>query len=332
MKDIYQTYDAEQLAADEAFIRWVQIGAAADEAAWQAWLDVYPNKRPVVAEARRLVQNLKFSPEVANIDKDQLWNRIKASSQKEAIVKPINSRRRFLFGLGGAVAAAIALVLFIIFGLDSSQTIQTAFGEQVAQVLPDQSRVRINADSRLTYDGSGRQLKLEGEAYFEVTKGESFTVETPLGKVEVLGTEFNVFSRGDQFRVECTEGKVRVTTPGDQRGVTLLAATACFLNEEGKLTKILWKPEGPKVDWLDDVYRFKNQPLREVFAEMERQFDVEIATGESILSTAYTGAFDGKIKGKGIRQALEEVCWPLNLDFSLQGKKVTIFEKVDGTE
>lgn len=323
MKDIYQTYDAEQLAADEIFIRWVKDGGAEDEIAWQAWLDTHPAKRPVVAEARRLVGNLKFDPQVAAINKDQLWNRIQASSQKAAEVKPINSRRRFLFGLGGAVAAAIALVLFIIFGLDSSQTIQTAFGEQLAQVLPDQSEVQINADSRLTFDVSGRQIELEGEAYFEVMKGEEFTVETPLGHIQVLGTQFNVFSRDGQFRVQCTEGRVHVTAPNDQQGVILTPSTACYLEEDGTLSKILWKPDEPEIDWLDDVYKFTKVPLQEVFAEMERQFDVSITTSEEIRSTTYSGIFDGKKKGN-LERALRDVCWPENLNYGIEGNKVSI--------
>lgn len=320
MKDIYQNYDALQLAADEDFIRWVKHGTEA--AAWQNWLDQHPEKKEEVEEARSLVKSITFEITQAEVDTDQLWDRIKASNREPAVVKPIGSRRRFLFGTAGAVAAAIALLLFIIFGIDRPNRLNTAFDEHLAFTLPDQSRVQLNADTRLTYDDTGRHITLEGEAFFAVEKGGDFLVETALGQVQVLGTQFNVFSREDRFRVQCTEGRVRVTAAGDIEGVVLRPGMACRLDETGKLIVENLSGLEAEVDWLQDIYRFKDQPLRVVFEEMERQFDVEIEADEAILSRDHTGYFEGA----SLDSALYQVCFPQNLQSTIDGKKVRITE------
>lgn len=320
MKNIYQNYDAVQLATDEDFIRWVKEPTPDADAAWESWLKEHPHKRAEVEEARVLVNSVQFRPVKPAVDTDQLWKRIQASKEEPAVVRPIGGRRRFLFGIAGAAAAAIALVLFIVFGMDSATRVSTSNQQHLAVTLPDQSEVQLNAGSSLAYDESGRQIKLEGEAFFAVEKGRTFTVETELGKVEVLGTQFNVFSRKDRFRVQCTEGRVQVTVPGDLEGVILTRGMACTLSENGRLEVENLSGIEAEVAWLQDIYHFNNQPLREVFAEMERQFDVEIEADEDILTINHVGSFEGT----RLDSALFQVCYPHNLQSSVEGKKVNI--------
>ena len=72
-----------------------------------------------------------------------------------------------------------------------------------------------SAGSELNYNaskwGEKRELELKGEAFFDVEKGKRFDVNTELGKISVLGTEFNVLSRDSIFKVSCYEGLVQVT-------------------------------------------------------------------------------------------------------------------------
>lgn len=320
MKEIYQNYDAVQLAADEAFIRWVKEPTSGQDAAWEAWLDRHPQQRPVVDEARILVKAIRFKPDKPAVDTDRLWQRIQASKAEPAAVKPIKSRRRFLYRIAGGAAAAVALLLIFIFGIDRPREIRTAYEEHRTFTLPDQSRVQLNADTRLRYDDSGRRIELEGEAYFEVEKGSRFTVTTDLGQVEVLGTKFNVYSRAGQLQVQCTEGRVRVTTPAQPEGVILTPDMAGTLDSNGRLvTKVLNELEA-EVDWLQDYYRFELEPLRVVFREVERQFGVEIEAADSIMSLRHTGFFEGA----RLDSALFEICVPHNLESEIIGKKVSI--------
>ncbi|PHN05595.1 FecR family protein [Flavilitoribacter nigricans] len=320
MKDIYQNYDAVQLAADEDFIRWVKNGTPEANASWQSWLDRHPEKREEVETARVLVQRIRFEPAKPAVDTDRLWARIQADKDKPAVVKPVGGRRRFLFGMAGAVAAAIALILFIVFGIERPNLVSTEYQEHLAVTLPDQSQVQLNAASTLSYDDSGRRIELDGEAFFAVEKGSSFVVKTDRGTVEVLGTQFNVYSRNDRFRVKCTEGRVQVTAPGDADGVILTPGMACELGADGRLVVENLSGLEAEVDWLKDIYRFDNQPLRAVFEEIERQFGVKIEADASISSINHVGFFEGN----SLDSALFQVTLPHNLESSIEGKKVSI--------
>lgn len=319
MKDIYQNYDALQLAADEDFIRWVQRGTPEESAVMEAWLDRFPGQRPVVDEARRLVSGMSFQPREPKVDTAQLWNRIQTSSRQPAIEKQIPGRRRFLY-IAGSAAAAVALVLFVVFGLGQSTTIKTNLGEHLAHVLPDQSNVRINAGSVLSYDKTGREIELEGEAYFEVQKGERFSVQTPLGQVQVLGTQFNVFSREDRFWVQCTEGRVQVTAPNDREGVILTAGMACELQTDGSLKMVAPLGDESNIGWLEDIYRFKNSRLSDFFSELERQFDVKVEADEAVLNLVQDGFFTAE----NLDSALQQICFPYNLTYTVDGREVRI--------
>lgn len=117
-----------------------------------------------------------------------------------------------------ALKIAAVLVVLLTTGwfiyYNSPTSISTGTGEIAVYGLPDNSEVRLNAESKIKYyprkwDGN-RSLSLEGEAFFEVEKGQKFEVQTSQGIVQVLGTKFNVKNRPGFFEVTCYEGSVRV--------------------------------------------------------------------------------------------------------------------------
>ena len=116
------------------------------------------------------------------------------------------------------VAAAVVLLFGAAYFYISTRPAQaqTGLAQQTQVLLPDASEVVLNADTRLTYNekrwDARRHVRLDGEAWFKVAKGQTFTVETATGEVTVLGTQFNVLQRGDIFIVRCYEGRVRVTS------------------------------------------------------------------------------------------------------------------------
>ena len=113
------------------------------------------------------------------------------TSSFEAIQKKIElrksiKRRRKVIGWGMSIAAS----LIIIFGLYTmfnplTTKIETSFAEQRTISLLDGSEVIINARSEISYDekdwSENRMISLNGEAFFKVEKGSTFTVNTSLG-------------------------------------------------------------------------------------------------------------------------------------------------------
>ena len=94
---------------------------------------------------------------------------------------------------------------------EASNTLIVPRGGMYLLTLSDSTRVWLNADSRLEYplafSGNMREVKLKGEAYFEVVKNAEapFVVKTDLGDIKVLGTQFNVSRPGRTPACQCPE-------------------------------------------------------------------------------------------------------------------------------
>tara|TARA_R110002051_G_scaffold189613_2_gene258848 strand:+ start:32182 stop:33093 length:912 start_codon:yes stop_codon:yes gene_type:complete len=223
------------------------------------------------------------------------------------------------------IAAAVALLFTGTYFYFNSQsnTVETALAENTSLLLPDASEVLLNADSELSYTEkhweTNRDIKLQGEAFFKVAKGQQFTVATANGRVQVLGTQFNVKSRKDFFEVTCYEGLVRVSY--DRKTIELPAGTS-FLVLYGKVidsqpTKML------EPSWIRNESTFKSIPLSFVLNELERQYNVTIDAKKIDLSTLFTGSFSHK----DLDLALRSICQPTQLNFNLEGNKVLLYAK-----
>ena len=220
-------------------------------------------------------------------------------------------------------AAAILILLVGSFGLLSTYTkkVECLPGEHRFVQLPCGSTVELNAASTLTYYPLKwkfeRKLKLEGEAYFNVTKGRKFYVLSQLGSTKVLGTSFNIYARENNYRVTCLTGKVEVADDNKQ-SVELLPNNHVEL-EEGKLVvKKMFEPENA-IGWKNNHFFFANRPLKEVIDEIERQFAVTIQLAPELNNRNFGSNFSKK---HSVEEVLDFVCKPMNLKFVKQSENV----------
>ncbi len=222
----------------------------------------------------------------------------------------------------GRIAAGIVVFLGIAFLYMNliGDRIQTDFGQQIVVGLPDASEVLLNAGSDLSYNegkwDERRELKLRGEAYFKVAKGQAFTVETDAGSVTVLGTQFNVLQRGDILVVTCYEGLVRVDASGTSHQ---LPAGTGFRVVDG-VAELFDTPD-TKPSWTDRESSFRSMPLSFVLQELQRQHTVEVETRNVDLTTLYTGTFSNT----NLELALQSISTPLQLEYRVEGNKVLIY-------
>ena len=91
------------------------------------------------------------------------------------------------------------VILPILYNTYLIDTVATRIGENKTLQLADGSKVILNSESKISFDRDynveHRSLKLEGEAYFDITESNMpFIIETDHGKITVLGTIFNVYS------------------------------------------------------------------------------------------------------------------------------------------
>ncbi len=212
--------------------------------------------------------------------------------------------------------AAVLLILtgsYFIFLWNPTTTFATLASEKTELFLPDSSAVTLNALSKLSYQakhwGRKRAVTLDGEAFFKVAKGSQFDVETEVGTITVLGTQFNVKMRTDYFEVVCYEGLVAVKHAGN---VVKLPPAKMFRVVKGIIT-----PDESTTEvlpgWLMQESSFESVPFGEVIKEFERQYSVSVTTNNIDLNQLFTGRF----VHSNFPVALKSISIPLNLKYEV---------------
>ncbi|WGF93001.1 FecR family protein [Aequorivita marisscotiae] len=236
----------------------------------------------------------------------------KAISNKTKPVRQLQKPN--VFSVVWKVAAVFALLLA---GYYYTTTLDTSIKTEVAQTetfsLPDGSEVALNSGSKITYNkknwDDSRELSLDGEAYFKVTKGNKFSVKTAEGIVSVLGTQFNVAARDGLFTVTCYEGLVSVAF---NNSLIKLPAGKKIEIINGKLVaNEVTDNQSPL--WLQQESSFNNVPLQRVINALERQYVVKINLKNVNLEKRFTGTFTHK----NLELALKSICEPLQLTYKI---------------
>ncbi|WP_422348850.1 FecR family protein [Flagellimonas sp.] len=221
------------------------------------------------------------------------------------------------------VAAAIAILLtgsyFYVNTLDES--VSTQLAERTEVILPDNSEILLNADSRISYSEKNwdeeRNVALKGEAFFKVAKGKKFTVSTDHGTVAVLGTQFNVENREDFFEVTCFEGLVSVTYNNKE---TQLPAGSSFVVIGGQIVDAP-KPITAQPSWVNNESSFERIPLEFVLGELERQFNIKVKTQNVDKNLLFTGTFSNT----DLNMALKSISTPSRMNYKLEGDNVLFY-------
>ena len=212
--------------------------------------------------------------------------------QKKTANKKTTVRKLHPISWSIGVAASIILLfgLFSIFTTDLI-THKTNFGETKTISLLDGSEVILNSKSTITFNEvdwkENRQLTLDGEAYFKVEKGSTFTVNTNNGSVVVLGTQFNVNSKDDFFDVVCYEGKVSVNS--NSLDYILLPTNSFRKINESSLESSTTQLSQPT--WIDGESTFKSVPIKYVITALEDQYNIKIDSELIDDSTIFSGSF-----------------------------------------
>jgi len=296
----------KEIIEDESFIRWVKNNSWQDASYWEERIRQNPEIMEDTEVAKQFIEHLnaKDSP-VEKAYLDGIWDKIDNSTAEKGRIRPFRSI--FLYA-----ASAAAVLIFLVIGLlPQVETFKTENGEITNVTLPDDSEVTLNAGSQIVYSGNRfnthRKVQLTGEAFFKVSKGNTFSVVTNEGTITVLGTTFNVRSRDKKLSIICYTGKVKVSDHFKSVYLTKGKKTAKLPGEILQDAQPTDTNEG--LNWRNGFFYFQNTSLKEVLAELSRQYDVVIRLPESEEKRVITTSFDNK----NITSALFNILWPLNL-------------------
>lgn len=269
----------------------------------------YENFR-VIAEESKKVKAPAYQKEAA-------WQRLR----KATVDQPKEQATRRLFSWR-AIAAVFALLLLAGGAwLRTGQTTINTLAQQKQEIhLPDGSTVVLNSLSTLKYNSRlwnwQRQIELEGEGYFDVTKGAAFSVNTPNGKVQVLGTSFNVYVRRGNFDVYCLSGSVEVKPNGGYPQHILTPYEYIRIRNGSGIKNTFSDATAP--DWQKGQTSYQSVQLRRVLNDLEDQFDIRIDRTRIDVTRPFTGVF----LHESVDLALEMVLVPMEIRYERKGQEV----------
>ena len=253
---------------------------------------------------------------VPEANMDALYARIEANKNRPVKVRTLSPWI-------GRIAAMLILMLGVTYFLYTTKTTSelALAGQRTEFLLPDNSSVTLNSGSEVDYKAwnwkNNRKLQLDGEAYFKVAKGQTFDVETAMGTVTVVGTQFNVKARDNRFDVTCFEGKVRVTSNGN---TILLTPGMSVAFDNGKQLS-LPSDDNSQPGWLTYEVKYQQEKLERIINEMERQYRIDIELTDKQIDTM---THSGSIPMNNLNDALEIIETAHQLKSHKAGNKIIL--------
>ena len=197
------------------------------------------------------------------------------------------------------------------------QCVSVPAGNRANLLLPDGTNVWLNAGTSLRYPvafkGKSREVELNGEAYFEVSKSEKpFVVKTDRCDVEVLGTTFDVEAYADKadFKATLYEGKVKLYQPAHAESVYLSPGQTAEL--VGDTLRVSTTADKSGSSWKDGIITIESQSFEDIMEELEKYYDVHIVIrNQQVKDLGYRGKFR-------IADGVEHALRVLRYDFPFQ--------------
>jgi len=204
-------------------------------------------------------------------------------------------------------------------------TMQTPRGGQYQLTLPDGTKVWLNSESSISYPavflGGERNVKITGEAYFEVTGDprRPFKVElNGSSSIEVLGTHFNINAYADEPAMKATllEGSIRLKNdgssallaPGDQAQI----GRTIQVHKDADLDKV--------VAWKNGLFNFNHSDLPEVMRQLARWYDMDVVYDGAVPDFRFRGKLSKDLSLSQVLRILEAV----DVHFNIVGKTIRV--------
>jgi transmembrane sensor len=209
-------------------------------------------------------------------------------------------------------------------------TMSTPRGRQFQLVLPDGSKVWMNAASSIRYPvvftGNERVVEVTGEVYFEVAKNEKMPFKVRVNnqtQIEVLGTHFNINSYTDEASINTSllEGSVKITH-GNEKVILKPGQQGQVENNPGQSSiKVLQDVDMEKVmAWKNGVFDFEDASLQEVMRQLERWYDIEVRYEKGLPPLEFGGKMGRDLNLSEVLRGLQMS----EVHLSIEGRILTV--------
>lgn len=363
---------------DELLVSYITGNASSDEQkAVKEWLAESAVNRKYFDELKEIYKVAKIADRRVDIKMELAWDRIRLRhyrnlAHRNALEEKIK-RRNFIRDLVKYAAIIIVAVSFGITGYryvsgkleikekEIWNTVEAPYGSRVRVILPDGSKVWLNAGSNLRYSSlfsqSNRTVFLNGEAFFSVVsdKGKQFIVKTSSLDIKVYGTEFNVRAYDDDEIIQTTLVKGSI----ELEGLFISRSGKKSIKLEPKQTATYYKKDrskdwrekegikqskelsenviivSPKLEielnvnpaiytsWKDPMWIIEKEPLWSLAEKFERRFNIKfIFENEGLAEYKFTGT----LKDETLEQVLNLMKLSAPIEYKVKNNQVFLSE------
>ncbi|HJY12522.1 MAG TPA: FecR domain-containing protein [Flavobacterium sp.] len=205
-------------------------------------------------------------------------------------------------------------------------TMTTPKSRQYSLQLADGTKVWLNAFSSITFptvfSSNTREVKLTGEAYFEVAKDKNkpFKVFVNDIQIKVLGTHFNVNAYGDEDNIKTSllEGSILI----NQKNNTVLLRPGQQAQTEKSGAIVVKNDVNPDeiLGWKNGFFYFENASLKVVLDQISRWYDVDVVFEKRVDNRKFEGEIERSLNLSQVLKILEKN----KVHFKLEGKVLTV--------
>lgn len=175
-------------------------------------------------------------------------------------------------------------------------TLYTPRGGQYGVILPDGTKVWLNAASSLHYPvaftGNTRTVEIQGEGYFDIKPNpqKPFIVKVNNMKIEVLGTQFDVNAYKDDGEIKTTLAGGSIRVQGGIKSVLLKPGENVIVDDKDENMKVGVANVAAAIAWKNGLFYFDNTNIKEIMAQVSRWYDVNVKYETNELSDkSYSG-------------------------------------------
>ncbi|WP_342084069.1 FecR family protein [Dyadobacter sp. OTU695] len=345
----YDRFGYKDFVLDDDFRAWLNGSAPENDHLWEKWLLANPSRHPEIEKARKIVYALHFQGKpVPTYDIEQQWKRLESSIapdvHKNIVDRPRGIAFRRVFRLLTAACMLVGAFFLASRYLTSHTAPASAFmpvehksanGQQRRLLLPDGTRVTLNAGSSISYpekfEEKIRKVSLTGEAFFDVTRNEKapFVITTGEVVTKVLGTSFNIraYPENKAVQVAVVEGKVKVNAKigsDDQNACVFLSKSemATFQKEAGELIVSIYD-EKEQIGWKDGMLYFQKSDFHSTILKLERWYGVKFEISPDVRIDA-DWRFSGKFQDKPLDYILGVMSYPNRFSYKVNNRIVNL--------
>jgi transmembrane sensor len=266
--------------------------------------------------------------EPGEIDLDAEWRRM------EAAMIPVHTGKQVMMRIMQIAASLVIVTVlgFMAIKFSGNKSEKAPASSLASVILPDGTSVSLNAGSVISYQkGFGsthRQVRLKGEAWFEVKKnaGLPFVISAGEANVRVTGTKFNVkaYQRLKDIRVTVTEGTVRFYNNVEpDKEITLHAGETGVMNKSDRAMTSMVSGNLNDIAWKTGIMDFHDTPLGDVTEVLINTYHRKIELDPAIGNCRVTVRFENR----ELDAVLNVLRSTLDLKITIKGKRITISGK-----